>query len=410
MAEGGSWLPEPRARRAGYLVHTQTIYPEATAGVEDVGVNDQSPIMLQTTEVLERLRQILAECSSDLASVVRCEVLLSFPADFYEFNLVWRRHFPDNPPARWVLGVGDTHPVPGARVAIHAIAVSGDSGRQRELLRTTETPDSLSAEHCAQAVRVGDYLFPSPVAAIEDYGQGVIPPRNPLEPPAAFQARVVMERYRQLLESAGTSLAHTIKSQNVMTDLDDWVHINHIWGEVMQPPAPPRTSVSVSSLVVPNARMLPNLTVLIPNDRNRKEMVTAGVPFAVTEHGYNYTAAIQTADYLSLAGHLAYDYSTFERQGANPAMPHLQSDIEVQVDSVLEDRMGIVQANELEPSAVCEAKVYLRSPRRDLRGFRRAWKRWFPGDSGPVVQVIPVTGIHFRGTLVEIELLATRKD
>ena len=403
VSAGGTWLPGPSARMAAYFVHTQTIYPVATAQVQAGG---ESPIARQTEEVFDLLEGVLAEHSTDLARVLRCEVMLSSPADFYEFNLVWRRRFPEDPPARWVVGVGDTHPVPGCRIGLHAVALAGDSEHERVTVRCGDTPDTLAAEHCAQAVRAGDYVFPSPVAAIEDYERGIEESANPLEAPAAYQITKVMERNQRLLEEAGTSLEHTIKTQNVMSDLSDWVHINPIWGQFMGSPAPPRTSVSVDSTIVPGARPLPNLTALVPREGNVKEELTEGVPFAVTKRGYNFSAAIRTADYVSLAGHLAFDYSKMEPRGGNRAMPHLHSDVELQTAYVMEDRLGILEANGLGPEAVCEAKIYLKAPRDDLWGFRRAWERWYPAGDGPVVQLIPVTGIHFAGTVVEIELLA----
>jgi enamine deaminase RidA (YjgF/YER057c/UK114 family) len=79
----------------------------------------------------------------------------------------------------------------------------------------------------------------------------------------------------------------------------------------------------------------------------------------------------------------------------------------------MEDRVEILQANGLGLDDIFEVKVWLNHPRRDYRGFERAWRRWFPDpDKGPVVNVIPTTGIHFC-TLIEIEfaaLKANRKD
>jgi enamine deaminase RidA (YjgF/YER057c/UK114 family) len=188
---------------------------------------------------------------------------------------------------------------------------------------------------------------------------------------------------------------------------DAWLHINPLWGRYMEAPPPPRTSIAVDSLIVPGAVTLPNITVLVPRDGNQAVELRDGLRFVPTDHGWQYSAAVQTADYVSLAGHIAIDYATFQAVTSNPAMPHLSSDIELQVDDILEDRIAILEANGLTAGSVCEAKVFLAAPRRDLPGFWRAWERWF-GDPGPAVQVIPVTGIHFAGTVVEIELLAER--
>jgi len=402
-----AWLPGPTARRAAYFIHTATLYPLETATWAGASA---SPVARQADELFDRLEAALDAASSDLAHVVRCEVMLASAGDYSEFDRVWRRRFAEDPPARWLIGVGDTLPVPGARVALHAVALAADSEHERQLVHCADTPDTLATEHCAQAIRAGDYVFPSSVAAIEDYERGIEPPANALEAPAAYQIAKIMERYDRVLREAGSSLADTVKTQNVMSDLAEWVHINPVWGQFMGTPAPPRTSVSVDSTIVPGALPLPNITAVVPNGANRKEELTAGVAVAPTERGYNFSTAVRTAEYVSMAGHLAYDYAKLEFKGANPAMPHLERDIEKQTQYVMEDRLGILEANGFGPEAVCEAKIYLKAPRQDLWGFRRAWSQWYSGDDGPVVQLIPVTGIHFEGTVIEIELLASAEQ
>jgi enamine deaminase RidA (YjgF/YER057c/UK114 family) len=397
------------------MVHTQTIYP---------GAPGSGDVASQAEEVLRRLEAVLAEHSSDLAGVVRCDVMLASAEDFHEFNLVWRRFFPQDPPARWAVAVGDTHPAPGARVALHAVAVPADAEHSREILTSDDVPDTLAHEHCAQAVKVGDYVFPSAVAGIADYERGIVPDPSPLLPAAADQFQILMDRNQRLLQQAGTSLANTIKTQNIMTNVkhpndpiagimdpmasNDWLHINPLWGQYMEAPPPPRTSVSVADLIVPGARTLPNITVLVPGADNKVEEIREGVRFVPIDHGWQFSAAVQTAEYISLAGHISIDYATFETFTINHTMPHLGSDIEIQADYVLEDRLAILEANGLGADSVVEAKVFLAAPRRDLRGLWRAWQRWFGDGPGPALQIVPVTGIHFQGAVVEIELLADR--
>jgi enamine deaminase RidA (YjgF/YER057c/UK114 family) len=218
-----------------------------------------------------------------------------------------------------------------------------------------------------------------------------------------------LENLNVVLGAADTSLEHAVKSQNLMVDLEDWKDINRIWGRYMIPPPPPRTSASVASLITPGARVMANVVAVVPGSGNRKEDVRAGLRFHVSEHGYAFSPAIQTRDWISLAGHLSFDYENFALIGANPRMPHLYSEIEVQVDGIMADRLEILEANGASTADIFEARVYLCHPRRDYRGFVRAWRRWFPDDDhAPVVHVIPVTGLHFEGTIVEIELMAAR--
>jgi enamine deaminase RidA (YjgF/YER057c/UK114 family) len=70
----------------------------------------------------------------------------------------------------------------------------------------------------------------------------------------------------------------------------------------------------------------------------------------------------------------------------------------------------ILRANGADVADIFEAKVFLTHPRRDYRGFMRAWRRWFP-DIGhaPALHIIPA-GVHYERTIIEIELLAARSS
>jgi enamine deaminase RidA (YjgF/YER057c/UK114 family) len=209
------------------------------------------------------------------------------------------------------------------------------------------------------------------------------------------------------LAAAGASLADAVKTQNLLVDLADWKDVNQVWSDFMVPVPPPRSSISLQNLIVPGARVVTSVIALVPSADNRREEVTEGVPFRVSKHGYNFSPAVRTRDWISLAGQMAYDYSTFTRLGANPRLPHLGSEIEVQTEAIMVDRMEILAANQGGTAEVLEAKVFLTDPRRDYRGFARAWQRWFPDpDSAPALQIIPITGVHYEGTVIEIELLA----
>ena len=74
-----------------------------------------------------------------------------------------------------------------------------------------------------------------------------------------------------------------------------------------------------------------------------------------------------------------------------------------------------IVANDLTLTDVIEAKIYLIHPRRDYRGFVRAWERIFSDvDTKPVVSLIPSTqangdtGIMFPGPTIEIDLISKK--
>src|SRR5204862_25154 len=93
-----------------------------------------------------QLKAALAEQSTTLDRVLKAEVHLAHATDFYEFKLVWREFFPQDPPARTTIEVGETLPFRGARINIDAVALAGDSKLERQVLRDSELADPIEAE------------------------------------------------------------------------------------------------------------------------------------------------------------------------------------------------------------------------------------------------------------------------
>ena len=60
----------------------------------------EGDIAVQTERVLENLKAVLAACGSSLSAVVKTTVYLKDLGEFAPMNEVYRRYFPENPPAR----------------------------------------------------------------------------------------------------------------------------------------------------------------------------------------------------------------------------------------------------------------------------------------------------------------------
>lgn len=57
-------------------------------------------IVEQTERVFQNLAAVLAACGSSFAQVLKCTVFLKDMEDFYPMNEIYRKYFPENPPAR----------------------------------------------------------------------------------------------------------------------------------------------------------------------------------------------------------------------------------------------------------------------------------------------------------------------
>ena len=91
---GGNKLPFSKAVEAGGFLYVSG--QTALVNGEVVGLS----IVAQTRQVIENLKATLTECGYGLEHVVKVNVWLDDPRDFWIFNKVYREYFGDHPPAR----------------------------------------------------------------------------------------------------------------------------------------------------------------------------------------------------------------------------------------------------------------------------------------------------------------------
>ncbi len=107
-------------------------YPQALAAGPFVFISGQIPldaggnlvegdIVVQTVQVIQNLRAILAAAGLTLKDVVKTSVYLADLADFKEMNRAYAEFFPEHPPARTTIQAGALPR--GATIEIDAIAL-----------------------------------------------------------------------------------------------------------------------------------------------------------------------------------------------------------------------------------------------------------------------------------------------
>jgi 2-iminobutanoate/2-iminopropanoate deaminase len=280
------FAPAPRAVRAGDYVFTSSIYPVDNAGHavmtdERLGEAGPSLIAAQTRHCFEALKTILEEHGSSLDRLLKAEVHLVDAADFYEFKLVWREYFPNDPPARTAVEVGDTLPFRGARLNLDVVALAGDSKLERQALRDPEGPDPLAAEAASWAVRAGNLVFCSGFAA-SNFTTGLAAGKKPGFPnygnDAVSQAEYFFDALNRVLAQADTSLEQALEAYLYEADLKNFYNVDSTWGRYM--PVPPgRASMGIKGLIVPGACFVASLTVLVPDQNHVKEESRKGIKY-----------------------------------------------------------------------------------------------------------------------------------
>ena len=114
-----------------------------------------------------------------------------------------------------------------------------------EFERVRTDPDPYEPYRISQAMRVGDLVFVSGQAAIDQNGE--------LVGVGDFdaQAELVFQNLARVLEAAGSSLADVVKVTIYLTDMANFPKIVELRGKWFTAPYPADTIVEVSSLALP---------------------------------------------------------------------------------------------------------------------------------------------------------------
>jgi 2-iminobutanoate/2-iminopropanoate deaminase len=113
--------------------------------------------------------------------------------------------------------------------------------------QVTVTPDPYEPFRLAQAHRVGDLLFVSGQAAIDD--DGAIVGVGDFD----TQANRAFENLQRVLRAGGSSLKNVVKVTIYLTDMSHFEDIVALRGRWFSPPYPADTIVEVRSLYSPDA-------------------------------------------------------------------------------------------------------------------------------------------------------------
>ena len=128
---------------------------------------------------------------------------------------------------------------------------------RREEFRVDGQCEPIS--HYTDAVRFGDILFVSGLAALDEDGNLVG------GDDVAAQTRKVLENMASILAAAGATFADVLRVTVYLTDVDDRSLINPVRQEYFGPSRPASTLIEVSALAIPGMKVEIEAVVGLPD-------------------------------------------------------------------------------------------------------------------------------------------------
>jgi 2-iminobutanoate/2-iminopropanoate deaminase len=110
----------------------------------------------------------------------------------------------------------------------------------KEIISTNRAPQALGPY--SQAIKSGSWLFIS--------GQGAIDPQNQVYSPMSIteETRLALNNLKAILEEAGASLDHVVKTTIFLEDMNDFQEFNKIYGEYFNIKPPARSTIQAAKL------------------------------------------------------------------------------------------------------------------------------------------------------------------
>jgi 2-iminobutanoate/2-iminopropanoate deaminase len=109
-----------------------------------------------------------------------------------------------------------------------------------EIIHTDQAPKAIGPY--SQAIRVGGFIHTAGQVAL-DPATGQL-----IEGGIEAQTRQVLQNLARVLEAAGSSLRHVVKTTVFMKDLGEFAPMNAIYGEMFGDHRPARSTVQVAAL------------------------------------------------------------------------------------------------------------------------------------------------------------------
>ena len=261
--------PYPAIKRGEYVFISGQNGTDAE-GLEEASSSiwSTSAFERQAERALTKLAAIAEAAGTNFRKAIKAEVYLGNPAYMAELDIVWKRWFPKDPPARFVLpymGLGRR----GALIEVALTLLSGDSKIQPITVEAADAPEPLG--HEPQALRVDDLLFFSTQMAFDSAGrlaEGM--KRRHAFPyygePGRAQMRYVMNNVAKIAKAGGTELENIVRRACFHDDYESFQQVMDEYASYFNRVKSTSTTIGLKRgpLIVDGAKFVLDLVAYIP--------------------------------------------------------------------------------------------------------------------------------------------------
>ena len=209
------------------------------------------------------------------------------------------------------------------------------------------------------------------------------------ESAVATETRQTLERMRDVLHAAGSSLDDVVSVMVYLTSAADFQAMNQAY-RAFWPGDPPTRTTVITTLVVPDARIEISM-VAVPRGGERVIVLPAG--WKKSPNPYSY--AIRSGDTLFLSGLVA-------RRGTDNTF--VAGDVRVQTRAIMDNASQLLAAAGLSFRDVVSARIYL-TQASDFAAMNEVYGECFP--DAPPARATVQSGLAGPEAVVEITFIAS---
>lgn len=359
------------------------------------------PVTLQTEWIYRRLGLILAAGGSSLDDVVRLDQFFSARHHAPGYFPARDRFLTRDRPASTAIEMSGLL-VPDAVVLVDAFAIVPGAGFTKRPVDTDKVPRPLAGY--SMAIRAGDWIWtagasPTDFKGDAPYlgadGTGLAPEArvNPIfwqDYPIQKQVPYVMKKLAAYLDAAGSDLAHVVKAQVYLADMQDFWAFNELWASYFPERLPATLVAPITRMAMTGSRVEISLIALAAG--SRVERRTIAVPDGAGTLGH-FPEAVRVGDLLFLSGQVAATSLGFHPAArVNPRQPYLVASAKREMQVIVDNVRRVCEAAGGSIDSVVKAQCFF-SDLGDVAPAMEAWGAAF-GDDPPALTIVATKPPH----------------